>query len=322
MKKYLLLLVLTIGFQKNILAQQEPYFSTYYINPSVINTSLSALNDNNNVVFIYRNQWSNYQPTSAATSTNFFGPSDSPNTGILSLNLKSRDKIYSFGVNLISDHLGPQEVKSFSPYFGIKKKINNSFISIGVSPVFINSTIHFDNLIFVDSSDPFNVGGKEKSTKADVGVGVSYFNNKLLLSLGVKNIVESSFDYENLYNVNKAFRNFNFLGKYSIEIDRDLRLEPFILFRTDLSSFTFDVSTLATYKENLIFGASYRYDEAVVGFLGHHFLEKKKMFIGYSLDYVLHNKNAKSGTSHEFVLRYDLPTPQLKKPIRTPRFIY
>ena len=79
---------------------------------------------------------------------------------------------------------------------------------------------------------------------------------------------------------------------------------------------------MATYKENLIFGASYRYDEAVVGFLGYHFLEKKKMFIGYSLDYVLHNKNAKSGTSHEFVLRYDLPTPQLNKPIRTPRFIY
>ena len=51
-------------------------------------------------------------------------------------------------------------------------------------------------------------------------------------------------------------------------------------------------------------------------------LKKRKLFVGYSFDYVLHNVDVKAATSHELVLRYDLPTPQLKKPIRTPRFIY
>ena len=35
-----------------------------------------------------------------------------------------------------------------------------------------------------------------------------------------------------------------------------------------------------------------------------------------------HNVKAKAPISQELVIRYDLPTPQLKKPIRTPRFIY
>ena len=89
-----------------------------------------------------------------------------------------------------------------------------------------------------------------------------------------------------------------------------------------MTSYTFDVSALAIYKENMFIGTSYRYDEAVVGFLGYNFLKKKKLFIGYSFDYVIHNVNAKAPISHELVIRYDLPTPQLKKPIRTPRFIY
>ena len=114
----------------------------------------------------------------------------------------------------------------------------------------------------------------------------------------------------------------SFLGKYQIEVDRDLIIEPYLLFRSDLSSYTFDVSGLATYKKTMSIGASYRYDEAIVGFLGYHFLKKNKLFIGYAFDYVVHNVNAKAPISHELVVRYDLPTPQMKKPIRTPRFFY
>ena len=54
----------------------------------------------------------------------------------------------------------------------------------------------------------------------------------------------------------------------------------------------------------------------------HHFLKKNKLFVGYAFDYVVHNVNAKAPISHELVVRYDLPTPQMKKPIRTPRFFY
>ena len=182
--------------------------------------------------------------------------------------------------------------------------------------------MNFGSLVFVNPADPFNIGGKQTESKPDVGVGLTYYNNKILLSVGVKNITEPTFNFGLNDLDNKDFRNITFLGKYIIEVDRDLSIEPFLLVRSDLTSFTFDVSLLATYQKKLAIGASYRYDEALVGFLGYHFLKKNKLFIGYSFDYVVHNVNAKAPISHELVVRYDLPTPQLKKPIRTPRFIY
>ena len=297
-------------------SQQDPYFSTYLVNPTIVNSSLSSLYENNNVILIYRNQWANYNPNNLSVST------DSPNTGILSLNLKSRDKNLSFGMNIISDNLGPKEFFNFSPYFSLRKKINNSFLSFSVSPSFKSTTLNFSSLIFVNPSDPFNIGGKQTQSEPDVNFGVSYFNEKVLLSLSAKNLAQPSFNFglSDLKNIDNI--NLSFLGKYVIEVDRDLRFEPYILLRSDLTSYTFDVSGLATYKKVISIGASYRYDEAIIGFLGYNFLKNNKLFVGYSFDYVVHNVNAKAPISHELVLRYDLPTPQMRKPIRTPRFFY
>tara|TARA_B100002051_G_scaffold270242_1_gene302811 strand:- start:2611 stop:3561 length:951 start_codon:yes stop_codon:yes gene_type:complete len=316
MKKLYVLIIFFLSIKFNIYSQQDPYFSTYLVNPTIVNSSLSSLYDNNNIILVYRNQWANYNPNNIAVS------SDSPNTGILSLNLKSRDKNMSFGMNVISDNLGPKEFFNFSPYFSIKRKLNNSFISFSISPSFKSTTLNFSSLIFVNPSDPFNIGGKQTQSEPDINFGFSYYNERLLLSVSAKNLAQPSFNFglaelKNIENINLSF-----LGKYQIEVDRDLIVEPYILFRSDLSSYTFDVSGLATYKKTMSIGASYRYDEAIVGFLGYHFLKKNKLFVGYSFDYVVHNVNAKAPISHELVVRYDLPTPQLKKPIRTPRFYF
>lgn len=316
MRRNFLILIILFLAHAGLKAQQDPYFSTYLMNPSLLNSSLSSTYDNNNVVLVYRNQWANYNPTNLSSS------SESPTTGMFSLNLKSRDKSYSFGLNVVSDNLGPKEVFNLSPYFGIKRKVNNSYISFSISPSFKSTTLNFGSLVFVNPADPFNVGGSETQSKPDVGLGFSYFNEKFLLSVSIKNLTQPSFDFglSDLKNID--FTNLTFLGKYVIEVDRDLTVEPYLLVRSDLTSHTFDASVLATYQKNMSIGASYRYDEAIVGFLGYHFLKKNKLFVGYSFDYVVHNVKAKAPISHELVVRYDLPTPQLRKPIRTPRFIY
>lgn len=315
-KRFFYLLLLNFFVALGLKAQQEPYISTYFLNPGIVNPSLNSISDNNNVTLIYRSQWANYSPS------NLYSSDNSPNTGILSLNLKSRDRIYSFGFNLISDNLGPKETFVFSPFISFKKKLNNSNLSLSISPTFKSSTMNFNSLVFVNPADPFNVGARQTQTKPDIGLGLSYYNSKLLLSIGINNLTQPSFNFGINDLINKDLININFLGKYVIQLDRELKFEPFLLLRSDLNSFTFDISGMITYQKNMNIGLSYRYDEALVGFLGYSFLKKRKLLVGYSFDYVLHNVDVKSATSHELVLRYDLPTPQLKKPVRTPRFIY
>ena len=79
---------------------------------------------------------------------------------------------------------------------------------------------------------------------------------------------------------------------------------------------------LATYKDRFKVGTSYRHNEAVILFFGYSLLKQNRLHLGYAFDYVVKNINAKSTTSNEIHIRYDLPMPQVKKPIRTPRYIY
>ena len=68
MKRFLIFIVF-LGFTLKSYSQQDPYFSTYFINPVLINPSLASTVDNNNVVLVYRNQWANYKPTNLSSSS-------------------------------------------------------------------------------------------------------------------------------------------------------------------------------------------------------------------------------------------------------------
>ena len=63
-----------------------------------------------------------------------------------------------------------------------------------------------------------------------------------MLILSAKNLAQPSFSFGLPELKNTENINLSFLGKYQIEVDRDLIIEPYLLFRSDLSSYTFDVS--------------------------------------------------------------------------------
>ncbi len=316
MRRFYIFFIFFTGIYSLSSAQQNPYFSTYYLNPGIVNSSLNSYNNKNSVSFVYRNQWSNYTPSNLSSS------GKAPSTGILSLNLNNREKSFSYGFNLISDNLGPKETFILSPYISYRKKIKNSYVSLSMSPNYKTATMDFNSLVFVDPSDPFNLALKDTQSKPDLSVGISYFSNLLLLSIGLENLTQPSFDFGINDLVNKDLISYSIIAKYNIELNRYTKLEPFVLIRSDLKAYTFDISGVITHQDRMNFGLSYRFNEALVGFLGYSFLKTRKLYVGYSFDYVVHNVNAKAPTSHELVIRYDLPTPQLKKPIRTPRFIY
>ncbi len=316
MRRFYIFFIFFTGIYSLSSAQQNPYFSTYYVNPGIVNSSLNSYNNKNSVSFVYRNQWSNYTPSNLSSS------GKAPSTGILSLNLNNREKSFSYGFNLISDNLGPKETFILSPYLSYRKKIKNSYVSLSISPNYKAATMDFNSLVFVDPSDPFNLALKDTQSRPDLSVGISYFSNLLLLSIGLENLTQPSFDFGINDLVNKDLISYSIIAKYNIELNRYTKLEPFVLIRSDLKAYTFDISGVITHQDRMNFGLSYRFNEALVGFLGYSFLKTRKLYVGYSFDYVVHNVNAKAPTSHELVIRYDLPTPQLKKPIRTPRFIY
>jgi hypothetical protein len=92
--------------------------------------------------------------------------------------------------------------------------------------------------------------------------------------------------------------------------------------KSDFTKTTFDLGGIAYYKDTMYGGLSFRQSEAVILLLGYSLLKDKSLKIGYGLDYVVNDQDAKQPTSQEVILSYSLPVNPAsgKKVVRTPRY--
>jgi hypothetical protein len=89
-----------------------------------------------------------------------------------------------------------------------------------------------------------------------------------------------------------------------------------------LNEYSFDLGVIATLKDKMWGGVSFRQSEAANVLLGYSFFKDHSLKFGYSIDVIIKDKAAKSSFSHEFMLSYQLPVNpgSGKKVVRTPRY--
>lgn len=114
----------------------------------------------------------------------------------------------------------------------------------------------------------------------------------------------------------------NITAGYFYEVNFDLKLSPSVLIKTDLKEYSFDLGIIATLKDKMWGGLSFRQSEAANVLLGYSFLKDKSLKLGYAIDVVVKDREAKENFSHEMMLSYQLPVnPGTgKKVVRTPRY--
>jgi hypothetical protein len=96
-----------------------------------------------------------------------------------------------------------------------------------------------------------------------------------------------------------------------------------LVVKTDLNTLTFDLGAQVQYNTRMWLGASCRWSEAFVVMGGYSLMEKNRLKLGFALDLVVQDSQAKKATSQEIYIRYDLLDFVIggKKKIKTPRFI-
>lgn len=318
MKKGNLLLFLIFAvFPASLWGQQDPLFSHYMFNRSLFNPGYFAVADGSHAMAGHRTQWFGYNAT-------FDGTGGAPSTQYLSVVLPSQGKISGFGINFINDQLGPVNLVKLQTAIAYTARLNKGSLSIGIAPSANILTLNFNELRFVDPTDPLNIGTKQSQFQLDLDLGLVYSTNQYDIGISVQNLLEPSYNFGISDLQNNQLRSYVATAAYHYSGIYDWVITPSALVRSDLISTTFDISTIATYKEGIWGGLSYRYSEAIILLLGYSFMEGNKLRVGYSFDYILNNQNAKQPTSHEIFMRYNLPPLGVgaKKAVRTPRFIF
>lgn len=303
-------------------AQQDAQFTQYMFNPMYYNSAFAGLSNANTLTAIHRSQWFGYDGT--------INPGGAPNTQFMSYSTLSKWWQGGLGIHLVNDNLGPSnnlELKlSGSYYIPIP---GDASISIGLNAGFFSSGLDFDELVLVDPSDEIaNLSGKESQMRPDVGLGILYRKGNFFGGFSTNHLLQPKFDFGQDQIANQLIRHYYLTAGYDYALSPQVTITPTLLLKSvGLDSYSWDLSVVGRYNDQLWGGLSYRQSESASLMIGYSILKDRSLALGYALDIVLSDRASKEPTSQEIMLIYKFPTKSGginlgRNIIRTPRYRY
>jgi len=280
-------------------AQQDPQFTQYMFNNLYITPAYAGVDGVTQLTAIHRSQWLGYQSS--------FGDGGAPTTQMISFTSPIYKLKSGFGTYISNDQLGPQNNLEAQAMFAYHLGIKDSKLSFGLKAGIYSVSINGTHYRWIQDNDKLIVTGKESQVRPDLGFGIFYRSEKYYAGFGVNHLIKSEFDF----GVNEA--------RNALE---NHKLNPTILVKTDFKEYSFDLGVIATLKDKMWAGLSFRQSEAANVLLGYSFMKDKSLRFGYAIDVVVKDQEAKENFSHELLLSYQLPiAPGTgKKVVRTPRY--
>lgn len=304
MKKIILIKTLILICVFSAYGQQEPQYTQFMYNQSIINPAYVGSTETGSFFGLYRTQW--------------LGLEGAPKTAVLSYNQPIVGSNLGYGVSVLNDRIGPSDETQFSidlSYTIFLKE--DSKIAFGIKTS--------GNLLNIDYSllNQFNPGeqilGNNVSNRfsPNIGAGFFYYNSKNYLGLSVPMLLDTK-KYNDIENseVNQRF-NLYLTGGKVFDLSQLMKFKPaFIAKSVSGSPLQLDLTANFIFNDKFTFGASYRWSASMSLLAG--FQVNKSTFIGYGFDRETTRLSNYNSGSHELFLQFDLFRKNSK--IESPRF--
>lgn len=289
-------------------AQQDPQYTQYMYNMSVVNPAYAGLKENLNVGLLYRDQWSGLN--GAPQTFTFFAHSPiGEKTGL--------------GLSAIADENGP--VKETNVYADFSYTLDvgaKTKLAFGVKA---GATFHDVGLINVgnnsqDANDPaFSQNSNE--TFANVGAGFLLYADKWYVGVSMPNFLNAThldvMENGNMLELGNETEHLFATAGYVFDISANTKFKPSALVKTAFNEpISFDVNANFLFYDKLELGASYRIDDAVSGLV--NFRATDWIQLGFAYDYVLSDISQQAPASYEAIVIFDVFFN--KKTFRSPRY--
>ncbi len=302
----------------SVQAQNDSFVSYSIMNPTLHNPAWVGSDRMAHVVLQVRSQWTGYK-------TSFDGKGGAPSSLVFNMSVPVTKKFSGIGVSLLNETMGPVNNMALNLPLSYKIDLNESELILGLMPGIISRSQNFNELRFNDSRDPLNkIGTKETQTLFNFALGALYsLPRNSYVGLSISNLTQPKFNYGLSGFSNKLLTNYTLMLGAFKSLKKGLEFKPNLVVKTDLNTLTFNLGAKVQYNTKMWLGASYRWSEAFVVLGGYSLMEKYRLKLGFALDLVVQDSQAKKATSQEIYIRYDLLDFVIggKKKIKTPRFI-
>ncbi|MCG8473956.1 MAG: type IX secretion system membrane protein PorP/SprF [Cytophagales bacterium] len=308
-----LIFFVLLFFEKPAIAQQDVKFSHYMFSTMSYNPGYTGVEGFTKLTLMYRSNWSGYR-SDYDGRVHQGGSYFSLNAPLLRANSGA-------GFYVLNDQVGFLNTLELQGSYAYHLKVKDYKVSFGLQLGIVTKSFDKSKYKVIHPGEPLLKSG-ESQTRPDMSAGLYLQGEKLFAGLSYRHLLDTEFDWGLNGFDSKLVPQYFLIGGYHITFMYDFVLTPSFYFTTDLDHYTFNVSALLEYKQQMWGGVAYRDSEGVSLLVGYSFLKDKSLKFGYSLDYVFFGQNAKAPTSHELMLSYKLPmgTAKNKKIIRTPRF--
>jgi len=281
MQKNILFMLCVVWLFNSTMAQQDPQFTQYTYNMSVVNpayatSDLGVVNLGAN----YRKQW-----------TNTIG---SPRTLSFFAHTPFSDNI-EMGLTFTSDQIGQDVIeineKNINADFAYVLTLNStSKLSLGLKAGFTLYDTAFSGML-IDPNDPtFN--NNVNQLYPTIGAGAFYFTDQYYVGLSAPNVLRTK-QLDDAVVATKLGReevHFYMIGGYVFPFNEDLKFKPSFMVRSVKGApVNVDLSLNALLYDRFEAGVSYRLKDAISGILGFRVTPSFKVALRNHLDFSKNN---------------------------------
>ena len=287
LKNIAILLFVLIGLESY--SQQEPLYTQYYNNFSLINPAYSGSNGHFTATANIRTQWA--------------GQQGSPETQTFSVHGAMGKKV-GLGLSVVHDKVfiwNNTDIYADFSYNIALSKISTISFGLKAGGNFLDVSLQ-DLGITDDPSLNENIN----KFNPNLGVGVFYYTDKLYASISTVNILETTY-YDKYNSTSKASNKavYYLSAGYVFEIGPTFKFRPSFLTRTVAGSpSATDVTMSFLWNDRLEFALSHRFNSSLSGVFQVRINNKVK--VGYSYDKLTNNLENYNSGSHEISLIFDM----------------
>lgn len=286
-------------------AQQDPQYTQYMYNQSVINPAYAGINEYMSTGILYRAQW--------------LGMKNAPSTGTVFLHTPVAKNL-GVGATFINDVIGPVKENTASVDVSYTLRLGQGHsLALGVkgSVSMLDIGLYSDiNHTLPSQNDPI-FSENSSSTLFNAGAGVFYFTDKYYAGFSVSNLLQNAYYEKDERAFGTDVAHMFFTGGYVFDLNREWKLKPSTMLKMAVDApMSVDLSVNTMYDEKLELGVTYRLQDSFGAMVNYRI--SPKLRVGYAYDYITSDLSYSTSGSHELIVLFDIFYK--KKVSSSPRF--
>jgi type IX secretion system PorP/SprF family membrane protein len=288
----------------SLVAQQEPQYTQYMYNPTVINPAYTGSQGYASAFALYRAQW--------------VGIEGAPQTANIAYQHPFQTKNMALGFNMVNDRIGPTNLNYINVDFAYTLLFkNNTRLAMGLKAGVELLSIDYSRLSQYNPSDPLFQNSLVNQLSPNFGAGVYYYSKKWYVGASIPMLMQTDFYDNTSISSAKRRQNVYIMGGYVFDINPLLKFKPAVITKiVSGAPLQVDLTANFLYNNRFTIGTAYRHSAAVSLLFGVN--ATSNLFIGYGFDMETTKLMKYNGGSHEIFIKYDFHKNDQK--IETPRF--